>query len=95
MYHARSMSKFMGGSAYSMARDIGEGYVTVTDRSFKSMSVADMNQLAHEMDRLLRELRGESTVGEELPAVQARNRKILRLNSAVMVLRTYRQKARR
>ena len=52
------MSKFIGGSAFSMARDIGEGFVNVTERTFKGMTDADMNKLAFEIDRFLRELRG-------------------------------------
>lgn len=89
------MSGFMGGSAYSMARDIGEGYFAVTDRTFRKMSPAEINQLAHEIDRLLRELRGSQFPGDELQQIQARNRKIQRLNSAVMVLRGYRQRMKR
>lgn len=85
----------MGGSAFTMARDIGEGYVSVTERTFKSMAVPDMAKLSHEIERLLRELRGEGTVDDELNVVQARNRKILRLNSALTVMRAYRTKSRR
>lgn len=89
------MSKFMGGSAYSMARDVAEGFVTATERTYKNMSPGDMNQLSHEMERHLRELRGEPTAGEDTPTLQARNRKIMRLNQALTVLRAYRTKARR
>ena len=86
------MSKFMGGSAFSMARDIGEGYVLVNDRSFRNMSNGDMNQLAQEIDRHMRELRGEPSAGEETAATQARQRKILRLRGALTILRAYQQK---
>ncbi len=89
------MSKFIGGSAYSMARDIGEGYVNVTERTFKSMTDADMNKLNFEIDRFLRELRGSQLATDEIGVVKARNRKIQRLSSAVMISRTYRQKHRR
>ena len=51
------MSRFLGGSAYNMARDIAEGYYTTTARTFSRMSVADMGQLGHEIERYLRELR--------------------------------------
>ena len=89
------MSKFMGGSAFSMARDIAEGFVITTERTYKGMSVGDMSQLSHEMERYLRELRGEAVATEETTALQARNRKIMRLNQALTVLRAYRTKARR
>ena len=86
------MSKFMGGSAFSLARDIAEGYFSVTDRTFKSMTPAEMNQLGMEIDRYLRELRSEQNAKDETTVIQARNRKIQRMTSAMMVLRTFRQK---
>jgi len=88
------MSKFIGGSAYAMARDIGDGYVTVTERTFKAYSRAEIEQLCFELDRYLRELRGSQCATDELPVVQARNRKIMRLNTANMISRVYQQKHR-
>ncbi len=89
------MSKFIGGSAYAMARDVGEGFINVTERTFKSMTDADMNKLAFEIDRFLRELRGSRSATDDIDVVKARNRKIQRLNTAVMISRTYRQKHRK
>jgi len=83
-----------GGSAFSFARDIGEGYQTVTERSFKGLSKPEMDTLAFELDRALRDVRGEQAPLEDLVAIQARSRKIQRLNGAPMMLRTFRQKAR-
>ena len=83
-----------GGSAFAFARDIGEGYQTVTERSFKGLSKGEMDTLAFELDRALRDIRGEQAPLEDLVAIQARSRKIQRLNGALMMLRTYRQKAR-
>jgi hypothetical protein len=83
-----------GGSAFAFARDIGEGYQTVTERSFKGLSKAEMDTLAFELDRALRDIRGEQAPLEDLVAIQARSRKIQRLNGALMMLRTFRQKAR-
>ena len=83
-----------GGSAFAFARDIGEGYQTVTERSFKALSKGEMDTLAFELDRALRDIRGEQAPLEDLVAIQARSRKIQRLNGALMMLRTYRQKAR-
>lgn len=86
------MSKFIGGSAYAMARDIGGGFVNVTERTFKAMTASDINQLVFEIDRLLRELRGGQLGTDDIEVVKTRNRKIQRLNTAVMISRTYRQK---
>jgi hypothetical protein len=83
-----------GGSAFSFARDIGEGYQIVTERSFKNLTKGEMDALAFEIDRALREIRGEQAPLEDLAAIQARSRRIQRLNGALMMLRTYRQKTR-
>lgn len=89
------MSGFMGGSAWSMARDIASGFVNVTERNFRRMSPGELNQLGHEIERALRELRGGATADEETQEVQVRQRSIQRLNSALTVMRAYRQRARR
>ncbi len=85
----------MGGSAYSMARDIGEGYVTVTERTIRKMTRGEIDKLVMELDRFLRELRGTAVNLEDLPALQARNRKIQRLTSAAMVTRSYKMRIRK
>lgn len=88
------MASFLGGSAFAMARDIGDGYQTVTERTFKGYSRGEMDQLAFEIEKALREIRGDNSALAELAEVQARNRKIQRLNTALMILRTARQKLR-
>jgi len=75
-----------------MARDIADGYSTVTERTFKMMIRSELDQLTFEMDRHLRELRGEVPPQDDTAALQARNRRIQRLNTAMVVLRSYRQK---
>ena len=89
------MSGFMGGSAFTMSRDIAGGFVHVSERTFRGMSAGDLNKLAHEIDRHLRELRGSQVATDERTVVQERSRKIQRLNSALTVLRAYRVKQKR
>jgi hypothetical protein len=83
-----------GGSAFGYARDIAEGFQIVTERSFKGLTRAEMDQLAFEIDRGLRDIRGEQVATDDLPMIQAKNRKIQRLNGALMMMRGYRQKAK-
>lgn len=83
-----------GGSAYGYARDIGEGFQVVTERSFKGLTRAEMDSLAFEIDRALREIRAEQVATDDLPNIQAKNRKIQRLNGALMMMRSYRAKTR-
>lgn len=80
---------FPGGSAYAMARDVGEGYLLVTERTFKTMTRADLNQVVFELDRYLRELRGDQPALDDLPAVQLRQRKMQRINSVLTMVRSY------
>jgi hypothetical protein len=88
------MSPFLGGSAFTMARDVGEGYVLVTERTFRGMAEGELAQLAHEVERYMRELRGESGVQEDSTELQARQRRLQRLRQAMSVLRAYQQKKR-
>jgi hypothetical protein len=85
---------FPGGSAYAMARDIAGGFTAVSDRTFRTMTRPDLDQLGFEIDRHLRELRGEQAPLDDIAAIQQRNRRIQRLTSALAVLRAYRQKAK-
>jgi len=83
-----------GGSAFGYARDISEGFQVVTERSFKGLTKGEMDQLAFEIDRSLRDIRAEQVPVDDLPLIKAKNRKIQRLNGALMMMRGYRAKAK-
>jgi hypothetical protein len=85
---------FPGGSAYALVREIAEGYFLVTERTFQRFDRAALEKLRFELDRHMREVRGEQPALDDLPAVQKRNRRIQRINTALMVMRSYRQKTR-
>lgn len=89
------MAGFMSGSAWSMAKEIADGYVSVSEHSFKRMTPLEMNQLGHEIERALRELRGGATANEETTEVQVRQRRIQRLTQAITMMRAFRQKFRK
>ena len=77
---------FMGGSAYAMARDVSEGYVLLNATLLKRMTSDELRQLRFEIERLLSWHRSEQPPADEMLALQTRNRKITRLNSAVMMI---------
>jgi hypothetical protein len=81
---------FPGGSAYAMTRDVAEGYTLVTERTFRNLTPTDLDKLVFEMDRYLRELRGDQPPLDDIPAIQQRNRRIQRINQAMLVLRSFR-----
>jgi hypothetical protein len=88
------MGNFLGGSAYTMATGIADGYHAVTERTFRVMTRPELDAMTAELDKHLREIRGEQAPTEDIAAIQQRNRKIQRLTTALMILRVYRQKRR-
>jgi hypothetical protein len=88
------MSRIIGGSAYAMAHQISEGYVLVTERTFKGLAASDLQQIGFEIEKLLKSLRGEQPPSDDHPALQARHRKIQRLTSCRTQLQSYRQRFR-
>jgi hypothetical protein len=83
------MSGFAGGSPWAMARDIGAGFVLVTDRTFSRMSRGQIDQLKFELERCLRDVRGATTANLEGSELQRRNRKLQKLTGAQRVLRAH------
>lgn len=86
------MASFPGGSAWAMAKDVGEGFVLVNERTFVRFEAGQLDQLAFELDRALREVRGEAVEPDNQAALQQKNRKILRINGALTMLRSYQQR---
>ncbi len=72
-----------------MAREIGEGFVSVNDRTLSRMSRAEIDKLTFELERCLRELRGSPSTDLETLDLQRRNRKLLKLTGAQRVLRAH------
>ena len=81
-----TMGNFAGGSAYAMANQIAEGYQLVNALSLKRLSRTELGQLKFELQKVLQELRGNQPPAEDTKAVQAMNRKIGRVNNAMLVL---------
>lgn len=81
------MANFSGGSAYAMSRDVGEGLILVNANTFKKYTMAEMKQLAFELDRVLKEVRADQPAQDDIQAIQKRGRKLTRVNQALMILR--------
>jgi hypothetical protein len=88
------MGNFPGGSAYAMVRDVAEGFTMVTDRTFQRLLPPELDQLGFEIERYLRELRGDQPALDDLTAIQQKNRRIQRLNGCLMMMRSHRQRRR-
>lgn len=86
------MSNFPGGSVYSMVQSICCGALIVTERSFKKLAPAEMQQLSLELEKQLRNVRAEQPPLDDTAALQDRQRRIQRLNSVLSMLRAHQQK---
>jgi hypothetical protein len=88
------MGNFMGGSAWAMAQQISEGYILVSERTYKRLERGELDKLGFEMDKLLRETRGEPVSLDDIQAIQQKNRKAGRLMGAISQLRNYQMRLR-
>lgn len=88
------MGNFMGGSAWAMAQQIGEGFILVSERTYKRLERVELEKLAFEMDKLLREVRAESHAIDDISAIQQKQRKVTRLTGAISQLRSYQTRLR-
>lgn len=80
-----SMSVFIGGSAFNMARDIADGYVITTELTFKQFKPPDFQVFGFEADKLLREIRGTQPASTDTEALQKRQRRMQRLQQALTI----------
>lgn len=76
-----------------MVQQVTEGYLSVNERTFKRMRRPDLDKLTQELDKRLREIRGEAQP-EDPTEIQKRNRRLQRLNSCLLQVRSYRTRRR-
>lgn len=75
-----------------MAKDVAEGFLLVTERTFMRFDKPQLDQLAFEMDRALREVRGQAVALDDLEAIKVKNRKLTRLTGALSMLKSFVQR---
>lgn len=69
-----------------MAKDICSGHLLVSERTFRFFLPPQLDKIGFELERMLRSVRGELPPLDDSRAVQDRNRRIQRLNSAKRIL---------
>ena len=89
------MGTFQGGSAPAMASQVCDGYSLLSQVSLKRLSLEQMTKLEFEIDKRLRATRSETVDLNDQPALQARNRRISRIEGALRLLRQSIQMRRR
>ena len=81
------MGTFQGGSAPAMANQVCDGFSLLSQVSLKRLSLEQMKMLEFELDKRLRTTRSEIVDLNDQPGLQARNRRISRIEGAVRMLR--------
>ena len=78
-----------------MAKDVAEGYIIVSDHTFKKFQTAELQSFLAEVDKLAREIRGVMPAPDDMDGLQRKNRKLQRLNQAQTIVHAFRMKHRR
>lgn len=81
---------FVGGSAWAMARDISEGFVTLSAPAIRKWEAGDFALLQQELEKLAREARGVQVDLDDTTAIQSKNRRLQRISSALALLQAQR-----
>jgi len=89
------MSHFVGGSAPAMVRQITEGFTLVSAVSLKRFDVGELQTLQAELERRLRDIRGEQVDLSDIQGLQQRNRRISRVEGALRIVRHTLQQRKR
>jgi hypothetical protein len=77
------MSVFIGGSAYNMVRDVADGFILVSERTFRKYEPREIAEFTMEAERFLREVRSDQPALTEVEAIQKRQRRMRRLQQAM------------
>ncbi len=81
------MANFLGGSSFSMIKEISEGYFTISEVILKKYSIQELTELKNEANKQLRDLRS-NIPQEDQQEIQKHQRKIMRLTSALRQIET-------
>lgn len=88
------MSVYQGGSASNMVSSMADGYIILTERTFKNYKPNELAEFLFETERLLRETRAETPAIDNQEAVQKRQRKMQRLQQALTLANAVRSRRR-
>jgi hypothetical protein len=81
------MGTYQGGSAPAMANQVCDGFTLLSQVSLKRLDLDQMKKLEFELEKRLRDTRGQTVDLNDQPALQARNRRISRIEGAVRMLK--------
>jgi hypothetical protein len=82
----------MANPAWKVASDLSEGYLTLNPVTLKKYQKHEVDALQKELEKLTRDMRSMIVPQDDAEAAQTRNRKLLRLNQATVVLQAWRSR---
>lgn len=88
------MATFLGGSAYNMVRELADGFVIVTERTFKLYKPQELTDFQMEAERFLREVRAAQAPTGDVDATQKRQRRMQRIQQAITIANAVRSRNR-
>jgi len=88
------MSVFLGGSAYNMVRELADGFIIITERTFKNYKPQDLTDFQMDAEKYLREIRAAQAPAGDQEAIQKRQRRLQRLQQAITVANAARSRNR-
>lgn len=83
------MSTLRGKSLNAVANDISEGYVTVNPIFLKPLDAESLEGLYKQIVKVQTEIRGEKFPHGNIALIRARNIRLQRLHSSLMIIRNF------
>ena len=77
------------GNPLAVAREIGDGFHSLTTASLKRYTPADLKTINTSLQQVLRDARGETPPLGDAEAIRKKNLRLQRLNTAVLTLTNY------
>jgi len=84
----------MATPAWKAASDLADGYLLLNPVTLKKYERHEIDALLQEIEKLCRDLRGQVIPQDQAEAIQQKNRKLLRLSQAVVVLQNWKSRMR-
>jgi UV DNA damage repair endonuclease len=80
------------GPAWKTASELADGYLSLNQANLKKFEKHELDALQKELDKLSREVRSSIVPENDNEAAQTKNRKLLRISQATIVLNGYRSR---
>ena len=83
------VSRFIGGSAKSMANQIMEGYILINPGMIKRYNLDELRRLRIELEKLQREIRAQIVPQDDTQAIQTKNHRMQKMSTALLIIRAH------